>query len=126
MAFEIPNVDYYKQTDDYTLKIRLPEEYEQWKEVLPEMGHEGLEIMAKSIFETYELPITGFPKITWNEKGELKHILIGSNCACISLKDNRTYISHNLRHPHQVFAALNIISLFYQWVTQAIEKKTKD
>jgi hypothetical protein len=110
----------------------LPKEYEQWKEkVFPKLPHEGIEKLAKGIFEKHQLPtFPDFPRFKWNEGGEPVNIALGSNCACVGLsKDagNRSYHFHNVDHSPQAMAALEILSRWYNWIiSDAGREKSKD
>ena len=124
MDFEFPYVGFNGR--GYDLYFVLPKEYEQWKkEILPSMNHEGIERMAKSIFEKNDLSTLGFPRFKWSECGELENIALGLNCACVSKSkglSGESYHFHNIDFPHQALAALEILSTFYTWVSAAAEK----
>ncbi|MFH0869296.1 MAG: hypothetical protein V1839_03650 [archaeon] len=131
MDFEYPRISFNRNSGDYLLEFKLPKEYEQWKKtILPTLHHEGMERLAKFVFEEYGLPYSpSYPRFRWNEEGELDHMALGVQCACVSLHDSldgKMYTSHNLCNPSMALAALKILSTFYNCIiTDANSKDVK-
>ncbi len=118
-----PYITAPERDEDYTLHFYAPEELREVK--LPAERQDRFENLAKTIFESFTLNSSSYPRFKWGEEGHLEAIALGVNCACVSRGESMGHISyyfHNVGKPHQAMAALQILSTYIN-ALQGIESK---